>query len=74
MNFFTNKILTISLCFFGLGMIFITAENTFYQYLDSDEFLNESMFMPLSVISLSLGILFLLFFIIQKAWCFFHKK
>jgi hypothetical protein len=74
MNIFTNKILTISLSLFGLGVMFITAENTFYQYLDSDGFLHESMFMPLSVISLALGILFLLFFIIQKTWCFFHKK
>lgn len=74
MNVFTNKILITSLTFLVLGMVFITAENIFYQYLDSDGFLYESIFMPLGAISIALGILFLLIFIIQKIWCFFHKK
>ncbi|WP_252097647.1 DUF3955 domain-containing protein [Pseudoalteromonas sp. NBT06-2] len=55
-------------------MVFNIVENTFYQYLDSEGVLHESMFLPLSVISIALGILFLLFFILQKIWCLFQKK
>lgn len=74
MKVFTDKIFIISLILFGLGVISIIAENTFYQYLDSDGVLHESLFLPLGAISIALGILFLLFFIIQKTWCLFHKK
>lgn len=74
MNVFNNKFFIISLILFGLGMILIIAENTFYQYLDSDGVLHESLFLPLGAISITLGILFLLFFIIQKTWSLFHKK
>ncbi|EDM68444.1 MAG: DUF3955 domain-containing protein [Moritella sp.] len=74
MNFFTNKALTLALISLGLGLIFIIAENIFYQFVDSDGVLHESMFMPLGVISITVGILFLLFFIIQKIRCSFHKK
>lgn len=74
MNTFNNKFFIISLALFGLGVILIIAENTFYQYLDSDGVLHESFFLPLGTVSIALGILFLLFFIIQKTWCLFHKK
>jgi hypothetical protein len=74
MNTFNNKFFIISLALFGLGVISIIAENTFYQYLDSDGVLHESFFLPLGAVSITLGILFLLFFIIQKTWCLFHKK
>ena len=74
MNMFTNKTLILTLISLGLGMVFIIAENTFYQFVDNDGVLHESMFMPLGVISIAVGTLFLLFFIIQKIRCSFHKK
>jgi hypothetical protein len=74
MNTFNNKFFIISLTLLGLGVISIIAENTFYQYLDSEGVLHESFFLPLGAISIALGILFLLFFIIQKTWCLFYKK
>ena len=74
MNIFTSKTLTIALIWFGLGLLFIIVENTFYQFLDNDGVLHESMFMPLSVISIAVGIVFLLFFTIQKIRRSLHKN
>ena len=66
MNFFTNKALILALISLGLGVIFIVAENTFYQFVDSDGVLYESMFMPLGVMNIAVGVIFLMIFIIQK--------
>ena len=71
---FTNKTLILALISLGLGMVFLIAENTFYQFVDNEGFLHESMFLPLSVMSIAVGILFLLFFIIQKIRSSFNKK
>jgi hypothetical protein len=74
MNMFANKTFTIALISLGLGIIFLTLENTFYQYVDNDGIFHESLFMPLGILSLAISVLFLLFFIIQKIRCSFHKK
>jgi hypothetical protein len=74
MNVFTINFFLISLILLGAGVISIIAENTFHQYLDSDGVLHESLFLPLGAICIALGILFLLFFIIQKSGCLFYKK
>ncbi|MFT5665232.1 MAG: hypothetical protein ACI9JR_002640 [Gammaproteobacteria bacterium] len=66
MNFSANKTLIISIIFMGLGVIFIIAENMFYQYVDDKGFLHESMFMPLGAICILLGIIFLLFVMVNK--------
>ena len=74
MNIFTNKNFITSLFLLGLGMLSLIAESTFYQFLDNDGFLHESMFLPLGMISIAVGMLFLLFFIIQKIRSAFNKK
>ncbi|MCJ8297234.1 MAG: hypothetical protein MJK15_22805 [Colwellia sp.] len=55
-------------------MLSLIAESTFYQFLDNEGVLHESMFLPLGMISIVVGMLFLLFFIIQKIRCAFNKK
>ena len=74
MNIFTNKTFLTSLFLLGLGMLSLIAESTFYQFVDNDGFLHESMFLPLGMINIVVGMLFLLFFIIQKIRCAFNKK
>ena len=74
MNIFTNKTLLASLLLLGLGILSLIAESTFYQFLDNDGYLHESMFLPLGMISITVGLLFLLFFLIQKIRCAFNKK
>jgi hypothetical protein len=66
MGIFINKIIITSLILLGIGILSLIAENTFYQYVDNDGFLHESLFLPLGVISLFLGMLCLIFFIIQR--------
>ena len=74
MNILANKTLLISLILLGLGMLSLIAESTFYQFLDNEGVLHESMFLPLGMISIVVGMLFLLFFIIQKIRYAFNKK
>ena len=74
MNILANKTLLIPLILLGLGMLSLIAESTFYQFLDNEGVLHESMFLPLGMISIVVGMLFLLFFIIQKIRCAFNKK
>ena len=74
MNILANKTLLISLILLGLGMLSLIAESTFYQFLDNEGVLHETMFLPLGMISIVVGMLFLLFFIIQKIRCAFNKK
>ena len=71
---FANKKFTIALVLLGLGIIFLILENTFFQYVDNDGILHESFFLPLSVLSIAVGVLFLFFLIIQKIGCSFHKR
>ena len=74
MNIFINKTFIISLILFSLGVLSLIAENTFYQFLDNDGVLHESMFLPLGIICIAVGVLFLSFFIIQEIRCAFNKK
>ncbi|QUM80351.1 DUF3955 domain-containing protein [Moritella sp. 5] len=74
MNIFTNKTLLASLLLLSLGILSLIAESTFYQFLDNDGHLHESMFLPLGMISIVVGMLFLLIYIIQKIRCAFNKK
>jgi len=74
MNILTNKTLLASLLLLSLGILSLIAESTFYQFLDNDGYLHESMFLPLGMISIVVGMLFLLIFIIQKIRCAFNKK
>lgn len=58
-----NKVLFMGYFFVLVGIIFIAFENIFYQYVDKDGFLHESLFLPLGVLSFVLGLI--LIFVIK---------
>ena len=74
MNHSTNKMFILSLLLLSLGIVFIVAENSFYQYVDDKGVLHESLFMPLGMISIFMGILALFFYLIQKIWHLLSKR
>lgn len=45
----------ISLLLITIGILFISLENIFYQYIDENGFLHESLFMPIGIILLLIG-------------------
>ncbi|AQS37453.1 Protein of unknown function (DUF3955) [Shewanella psychrophila] len=66
-----KKAVVISVFLLLLGGVFLLLENTFYQYVDEKGFLHESLFLPLGVFSLCLGIIIILLVFIGR---FFAKK
>ena len=74
MNSLANKIFMLGLILLGLGVLFFILENLFYQYIDNTGVLHESIFMPLGVISLLLGALVFILFIVQKVIYWFNTS
>ena len=74
MTKFAKKTFIIGLVLLGIGILSLIAENTFYQYLDDEGFLHESLLMPLGAFSIIVGTLFLVFFIIQILLYLFRKN
>jgi hypothetical protein len=62
------------LFFLLTGVAFLFLENTFYQYLDEDGLLHESLFLPLGVFSLIIGSLLLFTLVLKKVWQFLLTK
>jgi len=56
------------LFFLLTGVVFLFLENTFYQYLDEDGVLHESLFLPLGVFALIIGSLLLFTLVLKKVW------
>ena len=57
------KVLVVSLMLLLIGITFIVLENTFYQYVDENGVLHESLFLPLGTISVliaGIGLVFVL--------------
>lgn len=52
--------------FIVLGVIFIILENIFYQFIDKNGILHESLFLPLGVLFFIVGFLLLLLILIKK--------
>lgn len=73
MNVLNSKYSFLSVALIVLGMLMLIAENNFYQYVDSEGVLHESLFLPLGIISIALGGIFLCFIIIQRVWCSLAK-
>ena len=69
-----NKTLIASFIFAMIGIAFLIAENQFYQYIDSEGVLRESLFLPLGMLSIFIGIVLCAVFIIKKAWKAFANK
>ena len=67
-----NKFLLFSILIFIIGIIFLILENTFYQYLDENNVLQESLFLPFGIIFLFIGLLGFIFFIAR--YLFFKIK
>jgi len=55
MKYSVNTVFYLSLLLLGLGIVFIIAENSFYQYVDDTGILHESFFMPLGMLSILMG-------------------
>ena len=65
------KSIIVSVLFLVLGGIFLLLEITYYQYVDEQGFLHESLFMPLGFFSVCLGLIIMLLVFISR---FFTKK
>lgn len=51
-----------------VALVSLFIENTFYQYLDEDGFLHESLFLPLGAFSLLLAAVGLSYLAINAIW------
>ena len=60
------KSIIVSVLLLVLGGIFLLLENTFYQYVDEQGFLHESLFMPLGSFSVCLGLIIILLVFIGR--------
>ena len=61
-----NKLLLSGFVFTLIGVVSVLIENTFYQYIDEDGLLHESLFMPLGVVFLAIGLLLIFVFSVLK--------
>lgn len=61
-----GKPLVAGLVFLLTGGVFVWLENTFYQYLDEDGVLHETMFLPLGVLFLLIGTVVIVFAAVRK--------
>ena len=68
MNFFKSKVFIVGFLLVAIGVGFLMAENTFYQTINSDGVLQESLFMPLGFLSILIGGLLFSYLIIKKSW------
>ena len=69
-----SKILWISFVMFVMGTAFGYLENTHYQYIDENDVLVESWFMPLSFFCIFLGSVGVFFVVAKAAWLATNKK
>ena len=56
-----SKSLVAGLVFLLVGGVFVWLENTFYQYLDEDGVLQESLLLPLGALLILIGVVMLFF-------------
>ncbi len=70
-NILKTKSFIVGLFLLLLGVIFFVIQNIFYGYMDENGILHDSFFLPLSIISLFLGGIILLFSII---WLYLKNK
>ena len=68
-----SKTFKISVLLLSIGVVCIALENYFYQYVDENGMIHESLFMPLGAICVMLGIVGLTFVILKMIWMVFKK-
>ena len=61
-----DKTLLVALLLIVLGGAFIIAESTFYQFIDADGMLHESLFMSLGMLSIVSGFVVFLIFVAKR--------
>lgn len=66
--------LKISIGLLIIGVMFIALENHFYQFVDENGVLHESMFMPLGALCVMLGIIGLTFSFLKMIWIIIKNK
>lgn len=74
MREFKNKLLLISTVLLVIGVISLILENTFYQYVDENGLVYESLFLPLGTFSVVLGGFGILVTIMFKVWAYIKGK
>lgn len=70
-NMRKNTTVITSILLLLLGVSFLLLENIFYQHIDIDGILQESLFMPLGFLSIFIGLSLLLFAAIKRL---IHQK
>ncbi len=70
MRGFKDKLLLISTVLLVIGVISLILENTFYQYVDKNGLLHESLFLPLGTFSVVLGGFGILATMMFKVWVY----
>ena len=68
------KMLVVGIFFLLVGSLFLFLENTFYQYLDEEGFLHESLFLPLGSFAIIIGLMIVFIYILKKIWQYFITK
>lgn len=66
MHLLTNKTLMLGFCLLLTGAIFMLVENSYYQYVDNNGVLHESLFLPLSMLCFALGLFFVASILARK--------
>jgi hypothetical protein len=69
-----NKAITLGLLLTGLGVISLLVENTFYQYIDRNGVLHESLFLPLGIMSIGIGMLVFIILMVQQVYYWLNKN
>ena len=63
-----SRLLWFSFILLIMGIAFGCFENTFYQYIDENDVLIESWFMPLSFLCIFFGSLGVFFVVVKATW------
>ncbi len=71
---FKNTTVILGLFFILIGIVFLILENTFYQYLDENLVLQESLFLPLSVLTIIVGALLLVYSTLKQMFKLLNTK
>lgn len=73
-NIFNSKLFRITIFLFLLGSISLILENSLYQYVDENNILKESFFMPIAIISLFISIICFLYLIIKASIHYYNEN
>lgn len=61
-----NRLFLASVVAIALGIVFLVLENIFYQYIDKDGILHESLFLPIGALCIIIGTFGIVVFLVKK--------